>query len=414
MKTTKDIDVLVLGGGAAGVAAAAAAAAQGLQVSLIEKNDYLGGKATAAEVGTICGLYSFSKSLKSEFIVKGFAKNFVERLQQVAPHQVLNSVEGLHYLPYDITSFKNVCEDILNEKEVTIYYNSVIEKVFSVDDKITGVQFIYAGNILKINCKTVVDCSGESIISALADLPVLKSDYYQAAAQVFSLKGVAENNEAKLGFILMKALRTAIDNKLLESFYDRVYVVQGSLKDNTVSIKLGIPVDVTYEPGNLEMIKKVALQCTNTLVAFLIEHVGAFKNASLQHIAEEVGIRVGLRTTGNYILTEEDVLNCKKFDDAIANCSWPIEEWSQNKRVNMRYLKLDDFYQIPAGCLQSNNVKNLFMGGRNISASNAAIASARVIGICLQTGYAAGMLASAVSLGISEKKIIENIQSRQI
>jgi hypothetical protein len=108
------------------------------------------------------------------------------------------------------------------------------------------------------------------------------------------------------------------------------------------------------------------------------------------------------------------VLNCKKFDDAIANCSWPIEEWSQNKRVNMRYLKLDDFYQIPAGCLQSNNVKNLFMGGRNISASNAAIASARVIGICLQTGYAAGMLASAVSLKISEGKIIQNIQAEQL
>jgi hypothetical protein len=414
METIKHIDVLVLGGGAAGVAAAVAAAEQGLQVSLIEKNDYLGGKATAAEVGTICGLYRFSKSLKSEFIIKGFAKNFVERLQQVAPNQALNSAEGLHYLPYDITSFKNVCEDILNEKKVTIYYNSVIEKVFSADNKITGVQFIYNGSTVKINCQSVVDCSGESIISALADLPVLKSDYYQAAAQVFSLKGVAESNEAKLGFILMKALRTAIDNKLLDAFYDRVYIVQGSLKNNSVSIKLGIPVDVTYEPGNLEMIKKVALQCTNTLVAFLIEQVAAFKNASLQHIAQEVGIRVGLRTTGNYILTEEDVLNCKKFDDAIANCSWPIEEWSQNKRVNMRYLKLDDFYQIPAGCLQSNNVKNLFMGGRNISASNAAIASARVIGICLQTGYAAGMLASAVSLKISEGKIIQNIQAEQL
>ncbi len=414
METTKHIDVLVLGGGAAGVAAAVAAAAQGLQVSLIEKNNYLGGKATAAEVGTICGLYNFSKLPKPEFIVKGFAKKFVERLQKIAPHQILNSTEGLHYLPYDIKSFKNVCEEILNENNVVIYYNSIVEKVFSSNDKITGLQFICNGNTLKINCQSVVDCSGESIISALADLPVLKSDYYQAAAQVFSLKGVAENNEAKLGFIIMKALRTAIDNKQLESFYDRVYVVQGSLKNNTVSIKLGIPVDVTYEPGNLEMIKKAALQFTNTLLAFLIEHVAVFKNASLQHIAEEVGIRVGLRTTGNYILTEDDVLSCKKFDDAVANCSWPIEEWAQNKRVNMRYFKHDDFYQIPASCLQSNNVKNLFMGGRNISATNAAIASARVIGICLQTGYAAGMLASAAPLGISEKKIVQNIQSGQL
>ena len=50
-------DVLIIGGGAAGVAAAVAASRSGLNVSLLERNAYLGGKATAAEVGTVCGLY---------------------------------------------------------------------------------------------------------------------------------------------------------------------------------------------------------------------------------------------------------------------------------------------------------------------------------------------------------------------
>jgi hypothetical protein len=86
------------------------------------------------------------------------------------------------------------------------------------------------------------------------------------------------------------------------------------------------------------------------LSQYLISNVDAFKNAHIKNIAPEVGIRVGQRSTGKYILMEEDVLSCKKFENAIANGSWPIEIWEQNRRVNMRYFNLDDYYQIPADC----------------------------------------------------------------
>jgi hypothetical protein len=111
---------------------------------------------------------------------------------------------------------------------------------------------------------------------------------------------------------------------------------------------------------------------------------------------------------------EEDVLSCKKFDDAIANAAWPIEVWEQNRRVNMRYFDLDDYYQVPAACLQSNNLDNLFFGGRNISATDGAIASARVMGICLQTGYAAGCMAAASASNISLPDAVKQIQNEQL
>ena len=74
MQTIINTDVVVLGGGPAGIAAAVAAAGEGMSVTLIERNSFLGGKATAAEVGTVCGLYKFSKSETSEYIVRGFAR----------------------------------------------------------------------------------------------------------------------------------------------------------------------------------------------------------------------------------------------------------------------------------------------------------------------------------------------------
>jgi hypothetical protein len=213
---------------------------------------------------------------------------------------------------------------------------------------------------------------------------------------------------------MMKALRSAIDSDVLGDFYDRVYIVQGSLKHNEVTLKIGIPLAVTYAPGNLQELNTVAHSFVRNLAAFLIQHVEAFKNAQIKHIAPEVGIRTGQRSTGKYLLMEEDVLSCKKFDTGIANGTWPIEIWEQNRRVRMKYFNLDDHYQVPADCLQSNSLDNLFFAGRNISATDGAIASARVMGICLQTGYAAGSLAAAAAQNLSLMDTIRQIQNEQL
>ncbi|MFZ1304784.1 MAG: FAD-dependent oxidoreductase [Ferruginibacter sp.] len=414
METVLQTDVVVLGGGSAGVAAAVAAARKGLQVMLIERNSYLGGKATTAEVGTICGLYHFSKNEKSEYIVKGFTKEFAETLRLQSNTSPLFSPEGVHYLPYHVEAFKEICLNLINEHKIGIYFNAVLEHVTVEDQQLKSVHIIAAGNPVTINLHALIDCSGDSVISQAANLPLIKSENYQAAAQVFTMQGVAEENEFKLGMIMMKALRSAIDNNILGDFYDRVYVVQGSLKNNCVNLKIGIPLAVTYAPGNLQELRTVALGFVENLSQFLIKQVDAFKNASLVHIAPEIGIRTGQRSTGKYLLTEEDVLSCKKFDNAIANASWPVEIWEQNRRVNIHYFTLDDYYQVPAGCLHSNTIGNLFFAGRNISATDGAIASARVMGICLQTGYAAGCMAAASALDLPIGDTIRQIQNEQL
>ncbi len=414
MDTIQHTDIVVLGGGSAGVAAAVAAARKGLRVILIERNAFLGGKATAAEVGTVCGLYHFSKNEKSTYIVNGFAKEFAEKLQAGSGSTPLHGPEGLHYLPYEVEAFKKICLELVTENKIHVYFNAVLQQVTVEQHKIRSVSIIAAGIPVNIHLQALIDCSGDSIISQAAHLPLIKGEDYQAAAQVFTMQGVTETNEFKLGMIMMKALRSAINNNLLGDFYDRVYIVQGSLKNNCVVLKIGIPLPVTYAPGNLQELRTVAASFVENLSGYLVTHVEAFKNASIKHIAPELGIRIGQRSTGKYILMEEDVLGCRKFEDAIANASWPIEIWEQNRRVKMRYFNLDDHYQVPAGCLQSNSINNLFFAGRNISATDAAIASARVMGICLQTGYAAGCLAAAAALQQSLADAVKAIQNDQL
>lgn len=414
MDSVEHTDIVILGGGSAGIAAAVAASRQGSKVVLIERNSFLGGKATAAEVGTVCGLYHYSKNENSKYLVNGFAREFAETLLKKSGTQPLHNAEGLHYLPYNIDAFKSLCLQLLSDNNVSIYFNAVLKNVETENKKITSVSVIADGKPLSIFLKSLVDCSGDSVISSAAELPLIKAANYQAAAQLFTMEGVTEDNEGRLGLIIVKAIKAAIDKDILPEFYDRVYIVQGSLKNNCVSLKIGIPLPVTYAPGNLQELKTVAQSFVDNLSQFLIKNVAAFKHASIQHIAPEVGTRTGQRSVGKYLLTEEDVLQCRKFNDAIANSAWPIEEWGQQRRVNMRYFTEDDFYQIPAGCLQSNSFSNLFFAGRNISATEAAIASARVMGICLQTGYAAGCMAATEAMGLSQNAAIKQVQNGQL
>ena len=64
-------DVLVIGGGAAGVAAAAAAGSAGARVVLLERYGFLGGLATAGQVGTVCGLYLRDSAQSEPALVAG-------------------------------------------------------------------------------------------------------------------------------------------------------------------------------------------------------------------------------------------------------------------------------------------------------------------------------------------------------
>jgi hypothetical protein len=80
----------------------------------------------------------------------------------------------------------------------------------------------------------------------------------------------------------------------------------------------------------------------------------------------------------------------------------------------MTFLPENDFYSIPAGCLESGEKENLFFAGKIISAGEKAIASARVIGTCLGTGYAAGVLASFKAKGTGRNKAVEFIKKQML
>jgi hypothetical protein len=386
-------DVLVAGGGSAGIAAATAASRKGVSVILLEKNGFMGGKATAAYVGTICGLYYRSENPVARYVSDGFAYEFAEKLKFKSDTSPISNKSGLHFLPYKPFDFKILCDEYAHSENIKVFFHSVVSEVEKDKDEIISVNVVSSDRLITIKPKVIIDCTGEALLSLLSEAPILENDLYQAAAQVFSMERVKASSEANLSMIIMKEIQKAISEGTLSENYANVSVVPGSLTDTQVYLKIGLSEKIGNEVNKITPVEFTARKMITVVAAFLKDKTEAFKNSHIGDIASEAGVRTGKRHKGKYILTKDDVLKGTKNSHSAGKGAWPIEFWEPGKRVKMDFFEMENYYDIPKDCLVSTEIKNLLFAGRNISATEEAIASARVIGTCLQTGYTAGEMA---------------------
>ena len=405
-------DVLVIGGGSAGVAATVGASEAGADVVLLEKNGFLGGKATAAYVGTVCGLYYRSENPTARFVMEGFPKTFAEQLQEYSQTQPVHYKNGLHFLPYDRFAFMQLCDQWVGKHATSLGLHSYMHNVEVDGRTIVSLTATVYNQRVKFHPKVVIDTTGEAVIAQMLDLSQLFSDEYQASAQVFALVGLGSNDHQVLTLALMRALRKGISEGQLSEDCQRLSIVPGTLKNEQALFKMGIPVSVNNEENQVMLIETFARKLIQEVVSYLKANTELFKNTQISMVAPEVGIRTGPRHRGRYVLHKLDVLECRKFEDSIARGAWPIEHWHPNKKPVMDYFAEDDFYDISAACLESSQLKNLYFAGRNLSADDQAIASARVMGTCLATGYAAGYLAAGFAKGRKTAEMVALIQEK--
>jgi hypothetical protein len=143
-------------------------------------------------------------------------------------------------------------------------------------------------------------------------------------------------------------------------------------------------------------------------VAFLKATVPGYENSHLLSTSVWIGTRETRRLLGEYVLTKDDVLAARRFDDEIALCAAPIEDHDGGSATIWRYVATDEgaapsgrSYGIPLRCLIPSDIDGVIVAGRALSATHDAHASARSIAQCLSTGHAAGVAAALVAAGAS-------------
>jgi len=398
-------DVVVVGGGAAGLAAAVAAGSAGARTALVERYGFLGGMATAGMVSTICGLYHGSPSGSPEPLNEGFAETFARRLAIMPGCQKPVRRGRTFVLPYTPFAFACVADELVaSTPEVDVYLHAYLGGVDAAHGRIGALRISTWERTVELRAAVVADTSGDGVVArqAGATTETAPLSDRQLPALVFVLQHA--DTEALGAGARLALLRTVVAAER-----------DGLLPEGASNLTLGL----SSQPG--EVIGKLALAgVTDDLaerrdfltaaeqegrrrvlaVTEFLKTLPAFGRAFVSHVAAQVGVRESRRVVGRYQLTRDDVLSGRKFDDAVARASWPIELW-ETGRLGATYEYLEDgqTYDIPLRSLQARDVDNLFMAGRCMSATHEALGSARVIGTCLATGEAVGRAAARMAEG---------------
>jgi hypothetical protein len=389
--------ILIIGAGISGIAAAISASRNGKKVVLIDNHTYLGGAATASEVGTFCGLYKNGKDTEPQFLVDGFAKEFAQKVMEYCSLTPRSNKFGLHYLPYQTEILKSLLEDYIIENKVEFIRASELTALEEKSGLLKQAVVNKSGEQIVISFDSIVDC-GKAIVAELTNHPFVESHYFQAASINFFVNDSSINDNEISNFKLIRELKTLIAEYNLPDYLKNLFIIPGSHSTNKIGFKFTIPWEISHEKGAIEKLTFKAKQLVTDFFELLKKHSPLFTKATIDHLADDLGWRTGKRPLGKYVLTEEDVISAKKWGNSVARTSWPIEDWLPDRSVDVRYVRENDYYEIPVECLMSSRYENLFFAGRIISATDRAIASARVMGVCLQTGAAAGKLASHVIL----------------
>jgi hypothetical protein len=400
---TISCDVLVVGGGAAGVAAAVAAGRAGAQVVLLERYGFLGGLATAAQVGTICGLY-LRDTAHSEAtpVAGGFAKEYSERLERAAGTSRIRLDDGLWVLPYSPPVFASVADALVSECEsVSVILHATVAEAQAEGPRLVEVRALAWNEPVVLRPRAVVDCSGEATAAALAGAGVENGARDQAPSLVFVMENVDPGLSERGLLEVRRELRQAVEKGSLPALCERLALVPGTGADGHLALKLNLAPAVSDLPlwQQVTAWERQTRTLVDELQRFLIANTACCRNARLSSVAPQLGIRSGRRIRGRATLADRDVIDARKSAQGIARGCWPMERWGNGRRPEMTFFNEGDYYEIPLDCLHAVELDNVLVAGRCLSAAAGAMSSARVIGTALATGWAAGTTAAFQTLG---------------
>jgi hypothetical protein len=394
MRTT-DCDVLVIGGGSAGVAAALGAARAGARTRLVERYGFLGGMATAAMVGTVCGLYRTGPGGPPQPLNDGVAAEVEARLRAGGAEPVRRGRTVV--LPYDPVALARLLDDLVAaEASLSLSLHTTCAAAEGTPERVERVRLVGWRGAEELAPRAVVDASGDAIVAWHAGLATETPAERQLASAVFVLQGVdAGAVGGARSVAVLRALHDAARAGDLPPGC-ALAAFRASGRPGEVAVKLALDdLDLPDGADELTLAEGVARRRIGALGAFLAARVPGFARAFVSHAAPQIGVRESRRITGKLRLERDDVLGARKRPDGVARAAWPIELWEAGEGgARYEYGPDDDWYDVPRGCLEHTTCENLLAAGRCLSASHEAMGSARVIGTCLAVGEAAGRLAA--------------------
>jgi hypothetical protein len=389
-------DLVIAGGGLSGLCAAVTAARQGIRVILVQDRPVLGGNASSEVRLWVLGATSHMGN-NNRWAREGGV------IDELLVENMWRNPEGNSVI------FDSVLlEVVVREPNIRLLLNTAIDDVeLDSSGTITAVNAYCSQNQTRYHLAAPLFCdaSGDGILGFLA-----------GAAFRIGAEARSEFNEA---LAPEDAAHDLLGHSLY--FYSRdtgrpvTYVPPSfALSDITKIprfrelritdsgcrlwwLEYGGLLDTVHETEEIKWeLWRVAYGVWN-----YIKNSGEFPDAetlALEWMGMIPGKRESRRFEGEYMLTQQDIVEQTVHGDAVSFGGWAIDlhpaDGVFSAKPGCIQWHSKGVYQIPYRTMYSRNVPNLFLAGRILSASHIAFGSTRVMATCAHNGQAVGMAAA--------------------
>lgn len=401
-----ETDLCVVGGGLSGLCCAIAAARHGIKTVLVHDRPVLGGNASSEVRMHICGAKG-EDNLETGIVEELKLENYYRN-------------QSRKYPIWDTILY----EKAMAEENLTLLLNTACFDAKMNGNSIESIKAWQsnAETFHNIKSKYFADCSGDSI---LAPLSGAEYRYGRESKNEFDESIAPDVADKKtMGMSCLMQIRET-DHKCefippewaykYETEEELTYKPHSNIMDdNFWWLEIGGEWDCIHDTD----------RCRDELlkIAYGVwDHVKNYgdhgmDNYELEWIGMLPGKRESRRYVGEYIVTENDVLNEGKFEDIVAYAGWSMDDhfpggFNYKDGYPTIFHPAPSPWGLPLRCMISKNIKNLVFAGRNISVTHAALSSSRVIATCATLGQAIG---TAVAQAVKSNQDIREIDIEKL
>ncbi len=391
-------DVVVVGGGPAGISAAVTAARCGASVTLLERYPYLGGLASGGMVLVLDDMHN-----DTEITVTGICLEMIERMKmkglcvtpedrermpdmrdkpemwrkyarwglfdfhtQKMPHPICFSAS------FDPDGFKRATYDLIDEAKVKLRLHSWFSSAIVEDGQIKGVICDTKEGRQAILGDVVIDATGDLDVAASAGARFQESSFILTTV---SRWGNVDTDRAE-------AFQFDEPERFQKLDHEAKRIIGGCwaywwLKTPLPGVVwLNCPHMPQYsglKVADLTAAEFEGRARIDRLLAFARENMPGFEKAHIVDFAPQTGVRTTRLLEGEYVVTKDDVMQRRYFDDTVCRGR--------------------DYYT-PYRALLPKDIDQLLVAGRHYSATPQAQKKSREIPPCMAQGQAVGVAAT--------------------
>ena len=381
-------DVAVVGGGTAGVFAAVSAAAAGARTVLIEKNGVLGGTSTVGGINYPGLFFAWGKQ-----IIAGHCWNAIKRMESLGfcriPEIAYERREHwLEQIRYNTFAYCAVLDELCAEHGVEVCFHSMLTAAEEQEDGVT-LLITQKDGVKQVEARIVIDATGDANLVQMLGYPCMESAQLQPSTLSVSLGGYDPN--AVDVEALTAELASGLEAGVLPAWTVPATVARGVFKKE---LRFHVPTPKGSDTSDQKSLLEISARRDAFSIICFLRTCRGLSSLCASEFSNECGVRETKRVLGEYVITAEDYISGKHFDDAVCYAFYPIDLHIPPYDVKQQYFSPEHCATVPYRALIPKGASRILVAGRILSSDTDANSALRVQAPCMAMGQAAGCAAA--------------------